>query len=65
MTETAAARAAEEARSGAWLEELESGRPLRALAPGMDQGVYGGWALPEQAPGEPPLPAVRQPLGPA
>ncbi len=49
VTTTAATRAAEEARSGAWLAELESGRPLRALAPGMEQGVYGGWALPEQA----------------
>lgn len=43
--------AAEEAASGKWLEELESGQPLKALAPGMDQGVFGAWALPEQATG--------------
>ena len=60
VSETAAARAAEEARSGAWLEELESGWPLKALAPGMDQGVYGGWALPEQASGEMKLLMVWQ-----
>ena len=45
VSTTAAHRAAEEARSGKWLEELESGRPLRALAPGMDRGAFGAWAL--------------------
>jgi len=45
VSTTAAQRAAEEARSGKWLEELESGRPLRALAPGMDRGAFGAWAL--------------------
>lgn len=48
---TGPALAGEEATSGKWLEELESGRPLRALAPGMDTGVFGAWALPEEAPG--------------
>ncbi len=42
---TAAQLAAEEARSGKWLDELESGKPLRALAPGMERGVFGAWAL--------------------
>jgi len=45
VSTTAAQSAAEEARSGKWLEELESGRPLRALAPGMDRGAFGAWAL--------------------
>ena len=49
MATKAAERAAEEARTGAWLEELESGRPLRALVPGLDTGVFGGWALPDEA----------------
>ena len=44
VSTTAAQRAAEEARSGKWLEELESGRPLRACVPGMDRGAFGAWA---------------------
>jgi hypothetical protein len=49
---TGPALAAEEGASGKWLQELESGRPLRALAPGMDQGAFGAWATPEDEPGE-------------
>jgi hypothetical protein len=45
VSTTAAQRAAEEARSGKWLEELESGGLLRALAPGMERGAFGAWAL--------------------
>ncbi|KAL4444150.1 hypothetical protein ABPG75_011887 [Micractinium tetrahymenae] len=47
----AAAAAAEEAATGAWLAELEAGDPalLRAAAPGMGQGLFGGWALGEGA----------------
>ena len=51
VTTTAATRAAEEAATGKWLEELESGRPLKALAPGMDQGVFGAWELSDEATG--------------
>ena len=39
VSTTAAQRAAEEARSGKWLQELESGKPLRAQIPGMERGV--------------------------
>ena len=42
---TAAQTAAEEARSGKWLRELEGGGPLRALAPGMERGAFGAWAI--------------------
>jgi hypothetical protein len=52
VTTTAATRAAEEAATGKWLEEFESGRPLRALVPRMDQGVFGAWELPEEAAGQ-------------
>lgn len=52
VTKTAASRAAEEAATGKWLEEFESGRPLKALAPGMDQGVFGAWELPDEASGK-------------
>ncbi|CAL8471306.1 g10848 [Coccomyxa elongata] len=51
VTTTAASRAAEEAATGKWLEEFESGRPLRALAPGMDQGVFGAWGVPDEVSG--------------
>ena len=47
VSTTAAQRAAEEARSGKWLEELESGKPLRAQIPGMERGAFGALALPE------------------
>ncbi len=47
VSTTAAQRAAEEARSGKWLQELESGKPLRAQIPGMERGALGAWALPE------------------
>lgn len=47
VSTTAAQRAAEEARSGKWLEELESGKPLRAQIPGMDRGAFGAWAMAE------------------
>ena len=39
----AAMAAAEEAASGAWLAELQSGRLPKALAPGMPHGVFGAW----------------------
>ena len=45
VSTTAAHRAAEEARSGKWLEELESGGLLRAVAPGMERGAFGAWAV--------------------
>ena len=47
VSTTAAQRAAEEARSGKWLEELESGKPLRAHIPGIVRGAFGAWALAE------------------
>ncbi|KAL4421866.1 hypothetical protein ABPG77_003668 [Micractinium sp. CCAP 211/92] len=42
----AAAAAAEEAATGAWLAELERGDPslLKTAAPGMGRGLFGGWA---------------------
>ena len=45
VSTTAAQRAAQEAKSGKWLEELESGKPLRARIPGMERGAFGAWAL--------------------
>ena len=45
VSTTAAQKAAEEARSGKWLQELEGGGPLRALPPGMERGAFGAWAL--------------------
>jgi antiviral helicase SKI2 len=50
----AAAAAIKEAASGAWLNELESGRPelLKAVAPGMGHGMFGGWAAEAAAAGE-------------
>jgi hypothetical protein len=44
--DSAAAAAAAEAASGAWLAELDSGKleRLRAAAPGMKRGLFGGWA---------------------
>ena len=40
----AAAAAAAEAATGAWLAELAAGRPedLKAVAPGMGRGLFGG-----------------------
>lgn len=45
--QTGSMRAAEEAASGAWLQELErpGGLP-KALAPGMTRGVFGAWQRP-------------------
>jgi hypothetical protein len=40
VVSTAAARAAEEAQTGAWLRELESGGPLTAVAPGLPYGLF-------------------------
>ena len=45
--DTAAALAAREAASGAWLAELESGECPRVVAPGLPHGVFGAWAQPE------------------
>lgn len=39
-----AAKAAEEAATGIWLREFESGARTKALAPGMSHGVFGAWA---------------------
>ncbi|KAK9802049.1 hypothetical protein WJX73_006832 [Symbiochloris irregularis] len=42
---TSASRAAEEARTGAWLRDLQGpGPPPRVLAPGLDHGIFGAWA---------------------
>lgn len=41
---TAASKAAEEARTGAWLRQLESGRNAKSLAPGLEYGLFGAWA---------------------
>lgn len=40
---TAATKAAEEAASGTWLKELESGKLPRITAPGLTQGWFGPW----------------------
>lgn len=46
--DTAAMLAAREAKSGAWLAELEGGSLLpRIAAPGLPRGVFGAWAEPE------------------
>ena len=46
---TAASKAAEEAATGTWLQELESGNLPRITAPGLTQGWFGPW---ESAPDE-------------
>ena len=61
VSTTAAQRAAEEARSGKWLEELESGKPLRARIPGMDRGAFGAWAL-DNVEGDSPMLICHGPL---
>lgn len=40
---TAASKAAEEAATGSWLQELESGNLPRIAAPGLIQGWFGPW----------------------
>ena len=40
---TAASKAAEEAATGSWLQELESGNLPRIAAPGLTQGWFGPW----------------------
>ena len=40
---TAATKAAEEAASGSWLKQLESGKLPRIAAPGLTQGWFGPW----------------------
>jgi hypothetical protein len=45
--DTAAALAAREAASGAWLAELEGGKMSRVVAPGLPRGIFGAWAQPE------------------
>ena len=45
--QTGSMLAAQEAASGAWLQELErAGGPPRALAPGLTRGVFGAWQRP-------------------
>jgi hypothetical protein len=53
--DTAAALAAREAASGAWLAELESGNCPRVVTPGLPHGIFGAWAqadLPNGAAGQ-------------
>ena len=46
---TAASKAAEEAATGSWLQELESGNLPRIAAPGLTQGWFGPWvSAPEE-----------------
>ena len=40
---TAASKAAEEAATGSWLQQLESGTLPRIAAPGLSQGWFGPW----------------------
>jgi len=40
---TAASKAAEEAATGSWLQELESGNLPRIAAPGLSHGWFGPW----------------------
>lgn len=47
---TAVTEAAEAAATGAWLVELESGAPIRTVAPGLPRGLFGAWAAPEEPP---------------
>lgn len=36
-------KAAQEAETGAWLQELISGSLHRTLPPGLDRGAFGAW----------------------
>ena len=47
---TAATKAAEEAATGSWLKQLESGSLPRITAPGLSQGWFGPWETEEEAP---------------
>jgi len=47
---TAASKAAEEAATGSWLKQLESGSLPRITAPGLSQGWFGPWETEEEAP---------------
>ena len=40
---TAAMQAAQDAETGAWLQELTSGSLPRTLPPGLDRGAFGAW----------------------
>ena len=40
---TAAMKAAQDAETGTWLQELTSGSLPRTLPPGLDRGVFGAW----------------------
>lgn len=40
---TAATKAAEEAATGSWLTDLESGNLPRIAAPGLGEGWFGAW----------------------
>jgi len=44
---TAASKAAEEAATGSWLKQLESGSLPRITAPGLSQGWFGPWETEE------------------
>ena len=46
---TAASKAAEEAATGSWLKQLESGSLPRITAPGLSQGWFGPWETEEEA----------------
>ena len=46
---TAASKAAEEAATGSWLKQLESGTLPRITAPGLSQGWFGPWETEEEA----------------
>ena len=45
---TAASKAAEEAATGSWLKQLESGSLPRITAPGLSQGWFGPWETEEE-----------------
>ena len=44
---TAATEAAQEAATGAWLAEFESGALPRVAAPGLPHGLFGAWQQPD------------------
>lgn len=46
VVSNAASSAALEASTGAWSQELRSGKLPRILAPGMPYGLFGAWQLP-------------------
>ena len=60
-------KAAQDAETGAWLQELTSGSLPRALPPGLDRGAFGAWQQAEDggSKGECSLKAILTPKWPA